>query len=217
MNGTNIPPNLVFWENHDQVISSINELAEEIRNNSSILIVTGFGELYYATKMYYEGLKAYFNSDANIPEIIFAGEHRSGLYINQLIQYIAYKDVYINVISNSGSVNGPPSAYRLLRAYMERRYRYESTSRVIVTTDGHDDAYKVLATERENRTFVIPRIKKPLEISPVGLLPLAVAGCDVEALQKMCEEVALKLLKGNHELSIENLYKATKEILSGQK
>ena len=48
-------------------------------------------------------------------------------------------------ISNSGSVNGPPSAYRLLRAYMERRYRYESTSRVIVTTDGHDDAYKVLA------------------------------------------------------------------------
>lgn len=217
MNGTNIPPNLVFWENHNQVIRSINELAEEIRNNSSILIVTGFGELYYATKMYYEGLKGYFNSNANSPEIIFAGEHRSGLYINQLIQYIANKDVYINVISNSGSVNRPPNAYRLLRAYMERRYRFESTSRVIVTTDGPDDAYKVLATERENRTFVIPRIENPLEIYPVGLLPLAVAGCDVEAWQKKCKEAALELLEGNHELSIENLYKATKEILSGQK
>ena len=108
---------------------------------------------------------------------MYAGQNMSGAYLKQLLRYIEDKEVFINVISKSGTTTEPAIAFRVLRAYMEERYGKEANDRIVVTTDSEKGALKELANEKGYRSFVIPDDigGRYSVLTPVGLI--AACGC----------------------------------------
>src|SRR5699024_8540401 len=108
-------------------------------------------------------------------------------YINDLIDYIADKDISINVISKSGTTTEPAIAFRIFREIMENKYSLkEARSRIYVTTDAKKGAIKELAKKEKYETFVIPDNigGRYSVLTAVGLLPIATAGIDIDELMK---------------------------------
>ena len=121
------------------------------------------------------------------PQILYVGNNLSPNYINELIEYIEDKDFSVNVISKSGTTTEPAIAFRIFREILENKYGIEEArSRIYVTTDKERGALKTLSDEEGYETFVIPdNIGGRFSVlTPVGLLPIAVAGIDIEKLMK---------------------------------
>ena len=119
------------------------------------------------------------------PQIFFVGNSISPNYVNELIDCIGDKDVSINVISKSGTTTEPAIAFRIFREYLESKYGTEEASkRIYVTTDKNKGALKQLADEEEYETFIIPdNVGGRFSVlTPVGLLPIAVAGLNIDKL-----------------------------------
>ena len=124
-------------------------------------------------------------SEREFPEIIFAGNTLSGKYLRDLIEYVSDKDIAINVISKSGTTLEPAVTFRILKLLMEEKYGISGAAeRIYVTTDKSRGILKQIATEKEYETFVIPDNVggRYSVLTPVGLLPLAVAGLDLQEL-----------------------------------
>jgi glucose-6-phosphate isomerase len=117
------------------------------------------------------------------PEIVFAGHHMSGAYLRQLLKYLEGKSVYLNVISKSGTTLEPALAFRFLRAWVEERFE-DANERIIVTTDPERGALNQLRSEKGYKKYVIPPDVggRFSVLTPVGLLPIAVAGIDIRSL-----------------------------------
>ncbi|NYF23640.1 glucose-6-phosphate isomerase [Sporosarcina sp. JAI121] len=197
------------------LIDSIQDMASEVRNCSSILIVIGVGGSYLGTKAIHEALKSYFGDDSTYPEIIYAGQNMSGAYLKQLLRYIDGKEVFINVISKSGTTTEPAIAFRVLRSYMEDRYGGEANGRIVVTTDSEKGALKELAKEKGYRSFVIPNDigGRYSVLTAVGIFPLAVAGVDIRALLSGAKQAAFDLLGEDLELNPAYRYAVARQIL----
>ena len=119
------------------------------------------------------------------PQILYVGNNLSTNYINDLIDYIADKDISINVISKSGTTTEPAIAFRIFREIMENKYSLkEARSRIYVTTDAKKGALKELAKKEKYETFVIPDNigGRYSVLTAVGLLPIATAGIDIDEL-----------------------------------
>ncbi len=168
----------------------IKKAAKRIRKNSQVFIVIGIGGSYLGARAVIESLTSNFanlmpDDIRKAPQIFFVGNSISPNYVNELIDCIGDKDVSINVISKSGTTTEPAIAFRIFREYLESKYGTEEASkRIYVTTDKNKGALKQLADEEEYETFIIPdNVGGRFSVlTPVGLLPIAVAGLNIDKL-----------------------------------
>ena len=170
----------------------IKKAAKRIRKDSEVFVVIGIGGSYLGARAVIESLTSNFanmfpESIRKSPQIFFVGNSISPNYINELIDCIGDKDISINVISKSGTTTEPAIAFRIFREFLETKYGAdEAAKRIYVTTDKKKGALKQLADEEEYETFVIPdNVGGRFSVlTPVGLLPIAVAGIDIDKLME---------------------------------
>ena len=170
----------------------IKECAKKIQKDSDVLLVIGIGGSYLGARAVIEALtNSFYNlQDKSVrrkPQIIYVGNNLSPSYINDIIDLLIGKDFSINVISKSGTTTEPAIAFRIFRELMESKYGLEEArKRIYVTTDKESGALKKLANNEQYATFVIPDNVggRYSVLTPVGLLPIAVAGIDIDELMK---------------------------------
>jgi len=178
--------------------SRIRKAAAKIRRDSDVLVVIGIGGSYLGARAVIELLN---HSFANIlskkqrkaPMILFCGNSISATYLADLMDVLEGKNVSLNIISKSGTTTEPAIAFRILRAYMEKKYgKEEARSRIYATTDKARGALKGLADEEGYESFVVPDDVggRFSVLTAVGLLPIAVAGIDIRELMKGARDAA---------------------------
>ena len=170
--------------------SRIKKAAKKIKKESDILVVIGIGGSYLGARAVIEALTSSFQNmltdkQRKYPQILYVGNNLSPNYINELIEYIWDKDFSVNVISKSGTTTEPAIAFRIFREMLENKYGIEEArSRIYVTTDKERGALKTLADNEGYEKFVIPDNVggRYSVLTPVGLLPIATAGIDIDKL-----------------------------------
>lgn len=183
-------------QDHDELLSRIEQVAAEIRQEADVLIVVGVGGSFLGARAILDALTPYFGRQMQGIEVIYVGQNMSGAYINQLLKYIVDKRVYVNVISKSGGTMEPALAFRAMRQYMEGKYgEQEAARRIIVTTDAEKGILKGIADKAVYRQFVIPNDigGRFSVLTPVGLLPVAAADIDIRALMAGAKQAAEEL------------------------
>ncbi len=174
----------------------IKKAAEKIRNDSEVLLVVGIGGSYLGARAAIEFLRHnFFNSvgkdKRNAPEIYFLGNNISSTYIHDLIEVIGDRDFSINMISKSGTTTEPGISFRIFKDLLENKYgKAEASKRIYATTDAKKGALKSLADAEGYEEFVVPdNVGGRFSVlTAVGLLPIAVAGADIDALMKGAAE-----------------------------
>lgn len=173
-------------ENYDkEEYDRIKKAAEKIRSDSEVLVVIGIGGSYLGARAVIEALSPRYKKGKT--EILYAGNHLSAPELKELMDYIQDKDFSINVISKSGTTTEPAIAFRLLKEQLEDKVgEDEAVSRIYVTTDQEKGALKTLADEVGYETFVVPDDigGRFTVLTAVGLLPIAAAGLDIDALME---------------------------------
>lgn len=180
--------------NGDEFIK-IKAAAERIREQSDVLIVVGIGGSYLGARAAIEMLNHSFYNELprekrKGPKVYFAGHNISSTYLMNLLDTIEGQDISINVISKSGTTTEPALAFRVLKEYMENKYGKEETSkRIYATTDKSKGALKISADEEGYETFIVPDDigGRYSVLTPVGLLPMAVAGINIDEIMKGAE------------------------------
>lgn len=170
----------------------IRKAAKKIKKESDILVVIGIGGSYLGARAVIESLTSTFNNmfstkQRKYPQILYAGNNLSSNYLNELIEYIGDKDFSINVISKSGTTTEPAIAFRVFREILENKYGIdEARSRIYATTDKSKGALKTLAENEGYEQFVVPDNVggRYSVLTAVGLLPIAVAGIDIDKLME---------------------------------
>ncbi len=155
-----------------------------------MLLVIGIGGSYLGARAAIDMLNHSFQNllpgdKRDAPQIIFAGNHISSTYINDLLDVLKNKDVSINVISKSGTTTEPAIAFRIFRNFLEEKYgKEEAASRIYATTDKEKGAMKTVADTEGYETFVIPDDVggRYSVLTAVGLLPIAVSGIAVDEI-----------------------------------
>jgi len=173
----------------DKFIDEIEALAAKIRKEADVFLCVGIGGSYLGAKAVNTAMNEFFNdnfekSSRKNPVIIFAGQNLSADYMNSLFKYLEGKSVYVNVISKSGTTTEPAVAFRVIKKFMEDKYGKEVKNRIIATTDKARGALKKLADSEGYKTYVIPDDVggRFSVLTPVGLLPIAVAGHSIKKL-----------------------------------
>lgn len=161
--------------------------AEKIKGMCDVLVVIGIGGSYLGARAAVEFLHGpkYNLKKKNTPEIYFVGCDLSAETVADTLSLCEGKEVCLNVISKSGTTTEPAVAFRIFREYMEKRYgEKESAKRIFVTTDKCRGKLKELSDRQGYETFVVPDDVggRFSVLSPVGLLPIAVSGADLEKL-----------------------------------
>ncbi|ASQ48235.1 glucose-6-phosphate isomerase [Leptotrichia sp. oral taxon 498] len=199
----------------------IKKAAEKIKNNSEVLVVIGIGGSYLGAKAAIEFLSHSFYNNLpkekrNTPEIYFAGTNMSGVYLKHLIEAIGDRDFSVNIISKSGTTTEPAIAFRVFKKLLEEKYGKEGAKeRIFATTDKAKGALKTLATSEGYETFVVPdNVGGRFSVlTAVGLLPIAVAGIDIDELMRgaadAVKDFSSKKLEENQALQ----YAAVRNIL----
>lgn len=167
----------------------IKAAAEKIRNNSEVLVVIGIGGSYLGARAAIELLKSpfYNNMKKDTPDIYYVGNSINPNYLNEVISLVEGRDFSVNIISKSGTTTEPALAFRIFKKLLEDKYGKEGAKeRIFATTDKARGTLKELSTAEGYETFVIPDDVggRFSVLTAVGLLPIAVAGCDIDALMK---------------------------------
>lgn len=174
-------------EEFDRILDT----AKTIRNKCDIFVVIGIGGSYLGARAAIEFVKGAMHNDIDTesPKIYFAGNTIDPDALADLVKLCENADVCVNVISKSGSTTEPAAAFRIFRELLIKKYGEEgSRERIFVTTDKKDVVGKLkhFAIEKGYETFVVPDDigGRYSVLSAVGLLPIAVAGCDITAMMK---------------------------------
>ena len=165
----------------------IQAAAKKIQGNSDVFVVIGIGGSYLGARAAIEFLKSekYNDLRKDTPAIYFTGNSISSTALAELVQICEGKDVSINMISKSGTTTEPAIAFRVFRELLEKKYGKEGAKeRIFCTTDKAKGTLKQLADKEGYETFVVPDDVggRFSVLTAVGLLPIAVAGVDIEAL-----------------------------------
>lgn len=178
-------------ENYDrEEFTRIRKAADKIRSDSEVLIVIGIGGSYLGARAAIEFcLGQNYNSrpHAGTPDIYFVGNNVNSAYISDVIEILGDRDFSINVISKSGRTTEPAIAFRIFKKMIEEKYGKEGArSRIYATTDRAQGALKDLAVAEGYESFVVPDDigGRFSVLTAVGLLPIAVAGLDIEDMMK---------------------------------
>ena len=187
----------------------IKKAADKIKSDSEILVVIGIGGSYLGAKAAIEMLGKNFKNNLSkeerqAPEIYFAGNSISSSYLLDLLDLVKDRDYSVNVISKSGTTTEPALAFRIFKEDLEKRYgKEEAAKRIYATTDAKRGALRSLAEAEGYETFVIPDDVggRFSVLTAVGLLPIAAAGFDIDAMMKGAadarEEYSVKDLEKN--------------------
>ncbi|MDY3005665.1 glucose-6-phosphate isomerase [Anaerococcus sp. AGMB00486] len=165
-----------------QEYERIKKASKKIQTNSDVLVTIGIGGSYLGTKAIDYAMAGYFRRE-NGTQLVYAGHQLSGEYLYDLLDFLKEKEFSVNVISKSGTTTEPAIAFRFLKEMAEEKYgKEEAKNRIFVTTDRQKGALKDLATKEGYETFVVPDDigGRFSVISAVGLLPLCVAGVDID-------------------------------------
>ncbi|GGG04720.1 glucose-6-phosphate isomerase [Paenibacillus abyssi] len=196
-NGTGAGSDFLGWidlpTNYDkEEFARIKQAAEKIKSDSEVLIVIGIGGSYLGARAAIEMLThSFYNAlpegQRKTPQIFFAGNNISSTYVTHLLQMLEGKNWSINVISKSGTTTEPAIAFRIFREALEKKYgKEEARKRIYATTDKSKGALKTLATEEGYESFIIPDDVggRYSVLTAVGLLPIAAAGVDIDAIMQ---------------------------------
>ncbi len=168
---------------NSDLIDEITSVANVLRAECEAVVCIGIGGSYLGAKAVIEALKNQFAPTK--PEILFAGHNIGEDYLAELMDYLADKRFGIIVISKSGTTTEPAIAFRLLRNMLEKKVgREEAAKLTVAITDAKKGALRSLATDEGYATFVIDdNVGGRFSVlSPVGLLPIAVAGFNIRGL-----------------------------------
>ncbi len=180
-------------------LARIKKCAEKIKGDSDVLVVIGIGGSYLGARAAIEFIKGntYNQRTDGCPEVYFAGNNLSTDYLNEIMEIIGDRDFSINVISKSGSTTEPAVAFRLFKNLIEKKYgKEEAKHRIYATTDKCRGALKNLATNEGYETFVVPDNigGRYSVLTAVGLLPMAVAGINIDAALSGAKKAMDKLI-----------------------
>ena len=171
--------------NYDKAeFEAIKKAAEKIKKSCDVFIVIGIGGSYLGARAAIEFVKSplYNSLKKDTPDIYFAGNGLSGTALDELLSICEGRDVCVNVISKSGTTTEPAIAFRVFRDLLEKKYGEEGAKeRIFATTDKAKGSLKMLADQKGYETFVVPDDVggRFSVLTAVGLLPIAVAGCDI--------------------------------------
>lgn len=167
----------------------IKAAAQRIKEKAEILIVIGIGGSYLGARAAIELLKSpfYNNLKKDTPDIYFVGNNISPTYLNEILSICEGKELAVNVISKSGTTTEPALAFRIFKDLLEKKYgKEEAKTRIFASTDKSRGTLKQLSDTEGYETFVIADDigGRFSVLTAVGLLPIAVAGCDIDAIMK---------------------------------
>ena len=202
-----------------EVITEINKSAQELAEKTDIVITIGIGGSYLGSKAVIEALSDNFShlKKSKFPHVLFAGNNISEDYLSELRDLLKDKSFGLIVISKSGTTTEPAVAFRILKSDLEEKYgKDEAKSRIIAVTDKEKGALKQLANQEGYKTFVIPDDVggRFSVLTPVGLLPIAVAGFDISEIVNGAKNMSEKTSdKVEYDNNIAVQYAAVRNIL----
>ena len=193
-----------------QLLEQILSAAEDIRRKCTALVVIGIGGSYLGAKACIELLQSpfyneYYAQQQGRPRIYFAGHHLSSIYYEELLERLSGEEVCVCVISKSGTTLEPSIVFDLFRSYMQERYGLEeAVKRIYAITDAEKGILRAEAEAQGYQTFVVPDDigGRYSVLTPVGLLPIAVAGIDIVS---MLEGAAMAVHKYDNTDITENI------------
>ncbi len=176
----------------------IKNAAEKIKKSCDILVVIGIGGSYLGARAAIEFVKSplYNNLKKDTPDIYFAGNTISATALNDLLSICEGRDICINVISKSGTTTEPAIAFRVFKKLLVEKYGVDGArERIFVTTDKSRGTLKHFSDEAGYETFVVPDDVggRYSVLTAVGLLPIAVAGIDIDAMMQGAAEAMREL------------------------
>lgn len=174
--------------------------AEKIRKSCDVLIVIGIGGSYLGARAAIEFIKGSHHNtlDSESPEIYFSGNSISAAELADLIRICENKDVCVNVVSKSGTTTEPAVAFRIFREMLEKKYGKDGArERIFVTTDKARGKLKEFSDKNGYETFVVPDDigGRYSVLTSVGLLPIAAAGIDIDAMMQGAADAMNKYAK----------------------
>ena len=177
----------------ESLLADIEKTAADLRKKSEIFVVIGIGGSYLGARAVIEALQNHFAplTDEK-PLIVYAGHNMSEDYLHDLMAILDKKDYSLAVISKSGTTTEPAIAFRILKQHIINKYgEKEAASRIIAITDKARGALKQLANVKGYKTYIVPDDVggRFSVLTPVGLLPIAMAGIDIRALVKGAVEM----------------------------
>ncbi|MBE6749505.1 MAG: glucose-6-phosphate isomerase [Ruminococcaceae bacterium] len=174
--------------NYDkEEFARIKKAAEKIRNDSDVLIVIGIGGSYLGARAAIEFCKSQNYNYFSKPQIFFAGNTISSSALAEAVKLCEGKDFSVNVISKSGTTTEPTLAFRVFKELLEEKYgKEEAAKRIYATTDKARGTLKELSDSEGYETFVIPDDVggRYSVLTACGLLPIAVAGIDIDKMMQ---------------------------------
>ncbi len=227
-NGTGAGNDFIGWvdlptRTPEELIDDIMATAQDMRERCDTVVCIGIGGSYLGAKAVIHALSPAFPQPGeNSTEVVFAGNNISEDYLYELQQYLRNRRFGIIVISKSGTTTEPAIAFRLLREQLEKAVGHEDASRrIIAITDAKRGALRQLATQEGYKTYVIEDSVggRFSVLTPVGLLPIAVAGHDIRNLiegarkmQKNTININATNIAGTYAATRNALYRAGKKI-----
>lgn len=216
-NGTGAGSDFLGWVRLPSSITKgeldrINDVAKKLRNSCEVVVAVGIGGSYLGAKAVIEALSSSFDMHQ---KVVFAGQNIGEDYLHELFQFLENKKYGIIVISKSGTTTEPAIAFRLLKENLEKKIgKEEASKRIVAITDASKGALRKLADTEGYETFVIPdNVGGRFSVlTPVGLLPIAVAGYDIDALVKGACEME-KAVTVSSPGNISELYAMTRNCL----
>ncbi|QIK53358.1 glucose-6-phosphate isomerase [Dysgonomonas sp. HDW5B] len=172
----------------DADLKDIVNTAQVLRSKCEVVVVVGIGGSYLGAKSVIEALSNSFDwlqKDRKNPVVVYAGQNIGEDYLSELIAYLADKSFGIINISKSGTTTEPALSFRILKGELERKVgKAEAQSRIVAITDAARGALHTLAKKEGYKMYVIPdNVGGRFSVlTPVGLLPIAVAGFDIQKL-----------------------------------
>ena len=177
----------------ESLLADIEKTAADLRKKSDLFVVIGIGGSYLGARAVIEALQNHFAPlTSEKPLIVYAGHNMSEDYLHDLMAILDKKDYSLAVISKSGTTTEPAIAFRILKQHIINKYgEKEAASRIIAITDKARGALKQLANVKGYKTYIVPDDVggRFSVLTPVGLLPIAMAGIDIRALVKGAVEM----------------------------
>lgn len=211
-NGTSQGNDFLGWLNLPVEITAegladIEQTAKELRDRTQVVVVIGIGGSYLGARAVIEALSDSFHNYGKADmKVIFAGHNIGEDYYHELLNYLQDKEFGICVISKSGTTTEPAIAFRLLKELLEKKVgREEAGKRIVAITDAARGALRTLAGQEGYKTFIIPdNVGGRFSVlTPVGLLPIAIAGFDIKELVKGAVEMREVCIEDDKNMAVE--------------
>lgn len=201
-------------------LKEVKATAERLSKQSEVVVVVGIGGSYLGARAVIDALSNSFDflqSERKAPVVVYAGQNIGEDYTAELLDLLSNKDFSVVVISKSGTTTEPAIAFRLLKELLEKKYpTAEVKDRIVAITDASKGALRTLADREGYQTYVIPDDVggRYSVLTPVGLLPIAIAGLDIEQLVKGAVDMETATAPGvAYDQNPSTLYAAVRNLL----